>query len=347
MNRLFTIMERFAPEALEIMEVRYRILRQVLHKQPIGRRQICKDLGYAERSIRGEVDVLKSRGAVIITPAGVCLTPYGEEMINAIDEFLPFLFNIQLLAEEIKRMFDLEEVVLVPGDSYKDYMTKKDLGRAAARFLRKNIETGFVIAVTGGSTLAEIADAINNGSHIADVLVVPARGGLGGEVEQQAGTIAAKIARAIGAKYRLLHIPDNLDKDTVEILRKDSHISEVVDIIKSSNILIHGIGSALEMANRRGLTDKEIKYLEKKRAVGEVFRYYFDERGNIVYEAPGIGLELADLRNIDKVVAVAGGSNKADAIKAVLSNRQQNVLITDEGAAKRIILKRKGGDDAS
>jgi central glycolytic genes regulator len=59
--------------------------------------------------------------------------------------------------------------------------------------------------------------------------------------------------------------------------------------------------------------------------------------GNIICETPGIGLELEDLNNIDTIVAVAGGSNKAQAIAAVLSYKRHNVLITDEGAAKEII----------
>ena len=70
-------------------------------------------------------------------------------------------------------------------------------------------------------------------------------------------------------------------------------------------------------------------------------RYYFDEKGKIVYEVPGIGLELADLDNVETVVAVAGGSNKAKAIEAVIGYRQKQALITDEGAAREIIKNNK------
>ena len=90
MNHVFSIMERFAPEALEIMVIRYQILRQVLHHQPVGRRQLGNTLGYTERTIRSEVDYLKMRGAIHTTSAGICLTPYGEEMLSEIDEFIPF-----------------------------------------------------------------------------------------------------------------------------------------------------------------------------------------------------------------------------------------------------------------
>lgn len=337
MKRLFTILERFAPEVMDLMEIRYQILRQVLHKQPVGRRQMARDLGYTERMVRGEIDILKSWGAIMVTSAGITITPYGEELLREIDDVIPFLYNTQTLAEKLKGCFNLTDVIVIPGDSFKDTLTKNDLGRVAARYLQKILLPDCTVAVTGGTTLAAMADAVRVDNEFKNVLIVPARGGLGEEMEQQAGTIAAKIARAIGGQYRLLHIPDNLEEETAEVLRKDIHIQEMVATIRQSNILIHGIGSAIEMAYRRGLTGEEIKQLEEYQAVGEALRYYFDKQGNIVYEVPGIGLVLNDLDSIDTVIAVAGGSNKAEAIKAVLSKGHQNVLITDEGAARKII----------
>lgn len=345
MNKVFSIIEKFAPEAVEIMQIRYEVLRQVLYKQPIGRRQLCKELGLRERLIRGEIELLRARGAVEITQAGIGLTPFGEGMLNDIDEFIPSLFNTRILAEQIKKEFDLEQVIVVPGDSFKNPDNKKDMGRAAGSFLQKSLFPGCIVAVTGGTTLAEMVTAIGGGIDAQDVLVVPARGGLGEEMEQQAGTIAARIAKAIGAQYRLLHVPDNLEETTAEILKNDAHIIEVVNIIKASNILFHGIGSAIEMANRRGLTPGEIEFLLQRKAVGEMLRYYFDKQGKIVYEVAGIGLELSNLKNINTIVAVAGGSNKASAIEAVLRSGQQNVLITDEGAAKGLLKNKVRKDD--
>lgn len=344
MERIFTILERLVPEAKEMLEIRYQIIRHIKHKAPVGRRQIAKDLDCTERVIRREIDMLKARGAVNILPAGIILTPYGEELLREIDEVMPFLFNTQYLSKQLKNMFNLEEVVIVPGDSFIDYVTKKDLGRVAARYLQKVLYSGAVVAVTGGTTLAEMSEAVGSDVPYPDVLIVPARGGLGEEMELQAGTIAAKIAKAIGAQYRLLHIPDNLEESTAEILKEDVHIKDVVGKIKSCNILVHGIGSAMEMAARRGLTAEEVSRLEERGAVGEALRYYFDADGNIVYAMPGIGLELDDLAHIKKVIAVAGGQNKAEAIAAVMRHGYPKVLITDEGAANRIVSRIMGKD---
>ncbi len=337
MNELFTVLERFAPEAIEMMQERFQILRQVLYNQPIGRRQLGKNIGLSERTVRSEIEVLKARGAIETSAAGICLTVYGEELLRSMENYAPWFASIHNLAEIIKSRFSLRDVVVVPGDCCYDSMVRKDMGRAAAEYLRKILFPGCILAVTGGTSMAEVAAAMREGINIPRVCVVPARGGLGENVEQQAGTIAALIAKTIGAQYRLLHIPDNIEESTAQALKRDSHISGVVKIIKSSNILMHGIGPAMEMAERRRLSPEEKKYLQENQAEAEALRYYFNSLGKIIFEIPGIGIEKDDLKNIQTIIAVAGGSDKAEAVKAVLSSGQESVLITDEGAAQKIV----------
>lgn len=343
MDKLFSLIERFAPEVMELLTGRYQILRQVLYNQPIGRRQLALNVDQTERMVRTEVDLLKTRGAVQTTPAGITLTAYGEEMLRELDEYVPWLLNIQTLADRLKERFHLDEVIIVPGDSFQNEFIKHDLGRAGAEFLLKKLHPPCILAVTGGTTLAQVADQMREGVTLHQVCVVPARGGLGEKVEQQAGNIAAKIANRIGGQYRLLHIPDILEESTAAALKKDVHISEVVKTIKSADILMHGIGPAIDMAIKRELSPSEVEYLQKKEAMGEALRYYYDRKGKIIFEIPGIGLEREDLSNIPLIVAIAGGSNKAPAIKAVLKNGIEKVLITDEGAAQQIIYGKDDG----
>lgn len=342
MDKLFSLIERFAPEVMEILTTRYQILRQVLYNQPIGRRQLGLNVGQSERTVRSEVDLLRTRGALQTTPAGIMLTGYGEEMLREIDEYVPWLLNIQTLAEKLKKRFRLEDVIIVPGDSFQNEFIKHDLGRAGAEYLLRKLHSPCILAVTGGTTLAQVAEYMRAGLNLHQVCVVPARGGLGEKVEQQAGNIAAKIANRIGGQYRLLHIPDILEQSTADALKKDVHITEVVRTIKSADILIHGIGPAIDMAIKRELSPAEVQYLQNNEAMGEALRYYYDRQGKIIFEIPGIGMERDDLNNIPLIVAIAGGSNKAQAIKAVLKNGIEKVLITDEGAAQQIM---NGKDD--
>ena len=84
-----------------------------------------------------------------------------------------------------------------------------------------------------------------------------------------------------------------------------------------------------------------MKQLHDRGAVGEALRYYFDKEGKIVFEVAGFGLEKTDLAQIPEIVAVAGGSHKGEAIRAVLKGCRTTVLITDEGAALEILNNNK------
>ncbi|HWQ74846.1 MAG TPA: sugar-binding domain-containing protein [Syntrophomonas sp.] len=343
MDNFFAIIERFAPEAVQIIAFRYEFLRHVLYSQPVGRRQLTINMRSTERMVRNEFDLLKHKGAVASTAAGIYLTDFGYDMLREVETLVPGLFHTKMLAEKIKSRFGLRKVLIVPGDSNEDVYAAADLSRVSAEYLRSTFYPGCIVAVTGGTTLAGMARAMRPGAELeADICLVPARGGFGEKVETQAGSIVAKIAQNIGAQYRLLHIPDNLEPSTAEALKKDIHVQEVLNIIKSARILVHGIGPAEEMAERRGLSPDEKTYLQENGAQGEALRYYFNQMGKIIFEIPGIGLELDDIHHIDTIIAVAGGSNKAEAIEAVLKSGFDHVLITDEGAAQKIIY---GKDD--
>ncbi len=53
-----------------------------------------------------------------------------------------------------------------------------------------------------------------------NVMVVPARGGMGRAVETQANTLAAEIARKIGGHHRLMHLPDHMDAAAMQEMCK-------------------------------------------------------------------------------------------------------------------------------
>ncbi len=93
----------------------------------------------------------------------------------------------------------------------------------------------------------------------------------------------------------------------------------------------------MEMARRRKLPETEIKDIQGRKAVGEAFGYYFDRHGEAVYATSSIGIRLKDLKRIKKVIAVAGGKEKAKAIMAAVNPLYQDILITDGDAAQAIL----------
>ena len=74
--------------------------------------------------------------------------------------------------------------------------------------------------------------------------------------------------------------------------------------------------------------------------VGDILGQFFDADGNVV-ELPihdrRIGIELSDLMHIPKVVGVAGGLHKAQAILGALHGGFLDVLVTNELVAIRLL----------
>lgn len=329
------IQKEVAPEMLPIIQRRYEILHAVSLLAPVGRRLLAGNLQLGERIIRSELDLLKRMGLVESSLGGVNLTARGEELLHQMEPYISELLGLPALERQLAQKLGIASVVLVPGDSSVDPLVQNDLGRAAARVLLAKIQDGDVIAITGGTTMSYVADSIYMEKR--RVTVVPGRGALGEKVEIQANTIAAKLAQALGGGYRLLHAPDNLSSQALAELVRDPGIAEVLTLVHQTTILLHGIGDALEMAARREIPQEHRKRLLELEAVAETLGYYFNGQGEIVWQANSIGLHLKDLETIKTVIAVAGGSAKAKAIKAFANQRHRHILVTDQGAARAIL----------
>lgn len=335
---------KIAPEVAELIERRHVVLQHVFMQQPIGRRALATRLAWPERMVRKEIGFLREAGLIETEPAGMVVTATGESVLLGLKSVIRDLHDVVQLEELLTQRLTLKKVVVVPGDADRDETVKKEIARATARLLDEVLKEGDVLAVTGGTTLAEVANSLPTQYGDRDLWVVPARGGLGEEVELQANSVAARIAERLGGNYRLLHVPDDLGEETMASIACDPKIRQLLECIRSARVVLHGIGTAADMARRRGLSPELQRHLEEKQAVGEALGYYFDSHGEIVYTTRSVGLSLDDLRSVDMVIAVGGGQSKAEAALAVMSTGHQDIYITDEGAARRMLELSKDTD---
>lgn len=328
--------QKLVPDLIHLMAKRYQILQLIEAKQPIGRRNLAQVSELTERTLRKETDFLKEQNLVVFSTAGMSLSYEGSRLLREMDVIIRELLSLHELEEELQHTLSVKKVIIVAGDSYQSPWIKKDLGRVVVEQMKRVLGDNSIVAVTGGTTLAAVAEVVSPDPKLKSSLYVPARGGLGEDHENQANTICSKMAQQSGGKYRLLHVPEQLSKEAYESILLDPQIAEVVGLIRSARMIIHGIGEANTMAKRRKSSEDILTKLDQKQAVAEAFGYYFDNAGEIVYKADIIGLHLEDVKQADHILAVAGGSNKAKAILAFLKHGVQDVLITDEGAARGI-----------
>jgi len=329
------IQKLIAPEMLDVVQRRYSLLRTVSHLAPVGRRVLADTLQMGERIVRSELDTLKHMGLIDSSSGGVSLTDLGKKLLAEMGPYVMEIMGLPALGQKVAERLGFARVVVVPGDSSFNPLVQRELGKAASNLLTRYLQAGDIVAVTGGTTMSHMAESIHGEKH--QVTVVPGRGALGERVEIQANTIAAKVAQALGGSYKMLHAPDNLSRPALDELMREPGIADALTVIHRATILVHGIGEALEMARRRAVPSEQIEVLKTADAVAETLGFYFDDAGSIVWQANSIGLGLRDLENIKTVIAVAGGSAKARAIRAVAAHGCRHILVTDQGAAEAIL----------
>jgi central glycolytic genes regulator len=338
-GQIISLQRRIAPELTDVIVLRYYILRSVGQCQPVGRRVLATSLGRTEREIRREERQLRRAGLISVSAHGIRLTSDGEDILRDLSQYVSQLSGATSLEARLVEVFGLSRAIVVPGDSDADASAKKDMARAGARLLAEVLREGDVVAVTGGTTMAEMAAAAPaSGPGVArNITVVPARGGLGEDVEKQADTVAASLAKQLGGSYRLLNLPDDLRHELLAGIVAEPRIRQLLHTITRARVVVHGVGTALEMARRRNFSEAEIERVLSLGAVGEAFGYYFNSGGEVVYTTSSLGLRLTELATVETVISIAGGASKGEALAAVLRNGFSHIVVTDEGAARRAL----------
>ncbi|UOQ50652.1 hypothetical protein MUN88_19725 [Gracilibacillus caseinilyticus] len=319
------------------MQKRYKILQKIERLQPIGRRSLAENVKLTERLVRSEIEFLNNHGFIMVTSKGMKLTEEGNIIVEKLSEFMNEISEFRVLESQIKDKLQLEHVIIVAGNSDNQPSVKQELGKACVQFLSTIITSEQTIAVTGGTSMAEVANQMKPIEHAASCTFVPARGGLGEQVENQANSICAQMAKKGKGNYRMLYVPDPLSEETYHSIIEEPAIKDILELIHDAKIVLHSIGDAFTMAKRRKASEQVLNELRRGNAVSEAFGYYLNEQGEVVYKVRTVGMQLEELEKAQYVVAVAGGTSKVKAIQSYFKQGKSNVLITDEAAAQELL----------
>jgi central glycolytic genes regulator len=337
MNYILKAQQKLVPEMTILLQKRYKILMTIQLSGEIGRRALSDLVQMTERETRKETEALKQQGLVNIRSVGMEITEEGKDVLHTLKDLVHEWSGFSQMEHQIQQAFNISRVIIVPGDSEVDHQAKSLLGQMAAKQIDYLTEPKQIVAVTGGSTIASIADYLSVYVKQKELTFLAARGGIGEEVQLQANTIAASFAQETNGMYRTLYLPDHLSEEAYAAMMKEPVIKEMLHLYDQTSVVIHGIGDALEMAKRRSSSDDEIHTIQQAGAVGEAFGYYFNKDGQAVHRIRTVGIQLKQLESVQHLIAVAGGASKSAPIESYLRHAPiQTVLITDEGAARKL-----------
>ncbi len=247
------------------------------------------------------------------------------------------------LEESLTRQHGLTLCRVAP-DLGEGHLPLRTLGLTGANFLRDILERRLhrCIGVGQGRTLSSVVGALPTMQR-PDMSFVSLIGGLTRKFAANPYDVIHGLAEKTGAEAYMLPVPlfakSSADK---EILLAQAGISEVFAMGRSATLLLVGIGGVDSHAHlsETGMVGKdEIDSVRTGGAAGEILGHYLDGDGQLVASAlngramsPGI----AELRN-RRVIAIAGGAGKIEAIRAVLKSGLLDGLITDEVTGRRLV----------
>ena len=143
----------------------------------------------------------------------------------------------------------IKKVLIVSGNSDESPWVKNELGKACVTCIKESLQGKNIIAVTGGSTMAAVAEMMTPQLQNMNCFLYQHEAELEKNVQNQANTICSIMAEQTGSKHRVLYVPDQVSKEIYQSLIKEPEIHEVLYLIKSANMVLHGIGDAITMAN--------------------------------------------------------------------------------------------------
>ncbi|MFV0633070.1 sugar-binding transcriptional regulator [Demequina sp.] len=242
------------------------------------------------------------------------------------------------LAARVKDEWGLDDCVVVPRSSLRidDGHRNARLASAAATFIRRFLHPETVVGVAWGDavqrTLSALPPAALDGVTLAT---------LSGGIEHITQRILS--TPALTARLRAVPAPLIVSRPEVaEALREEASVKEVLTLAQGANITLTGIGTALpgSSAARSGmLSDQQVSQFAASGAVGDMVGEFFTATGEVLPATSDrrIGVTLEQMRDMPHVVGVAGGVDKANAIRGALSGHYLNVLVTDEEAAEGLV----------
>jgi len=250
------------------------------------------------------------------------------------------------LEDQLATHFGLDYCEVVP-DLHEVGLPLRALGSAGSAFLQREIEAreDCVIGIGNGRTLA---------AAVADMPRVPADnvrfvsllGGLTRNYAANPYDVMHRLAEKTNATAFAMPAPffANSAEDR-DVLLSQRGVRDVLAIAAEAELIVLGIGSArsdTQLVASHVIEPHEVEEVVAAGGVGELLGYFFDINGNHVSTSLADRLLSPPLEAMKgrRIVAIAGGLEKVDAILAVLASGYLKGLITDERTAQALITRK-------
>jgi DNA-binding transcriptional regulator LsrR (DeoR family) len=251
------------------------------------------------------------------------------------------------LEDGLLARFGLADAIVADCEEDREEQILEAIGDAAGHYLELTLKDHDIVGISSWSqTVLRVLDNIHPVKSISAAKVVQTLGGMGKPgMDEHATVLTTRLARLLSAEPVLLPAPGVASSEAAKIaLLSDGFVRAATEEFRNITVALMGVGALQpsEMLARSGnvFSRDELESAASAGAVGELSLRFFDRDGKPV-RAPldqrVIGISLDELRAVPRVIMLAGGDRKVEALHAALSGGYAKVFVTDRFTATKLL----------
>lgn len=248
--------------------------------------------------------------------------------------------------EALQQAFDLERC-WVASSSQDEAKTLAAVGRAGSAALRELALSARTIAVSLSSAVVASVRALPamDGPATGGPSCIPLGGSWGKALD---GVAPHELATILAYKLhgRSLSFPAPVlagSASAAQTFMQDRSVAAALDIVRHADAMVAGIGAVPwpgESLLSELVSEDDLREALTARAVGDISAHFFDGTGAFVrsgVEERIVGPSAEDLVRIPHRLGIAFGHDKATALRATLSGKILNNVVTDIDTARELL----------
>lgn len=294
--------------------------------QDLSQKEVARRLGTSQSNVSRLMRTAREQGIVTFEIA----YPMGREI--EIEDALRARFQ----------EFGVRDVVVAQAstadpDAIDEQAACLSVARAGAQWLQDHLLDDQTLGLFWGTTVKAMVDIARFDRRI-DAHVVQLAGEWSSDPGLSGHNLVRDLGDKLGGRYTYFSAPAVAPTaEEADSLLASPEVARSLALARQSDVALMGIGSfptdtTLSFLELARATDEEIAEAKDKKVVGQYAGRFFDDQGRQVdleLHKRLVSLDLAEVRAIPTIVAVACGQGKTAAVHAALIGGLIDVLIVD------------------
>ncbi len=258
------------------------------------------------------------------------------------------IFSSIDLGLKIKKRFNLDNVIIVPNckhleEQENSKLIREKLAQAGSSYLNQVIEDNDVLGIAWGRTIHQISKVMIP-KYRKDVSVLQMLGSMPAQPDFTTIEASSRIANKLSGQVISLHVPAIVSTAQLAMeLQAEPIIRSNFEALNKCNKAFFVVGNALDknpLIRVGVLTSAEMQAYRDIDAIGVICGRFYDKFGKPVMtevDSRVLGINLAQLRQIERRIFLAGGKQNYIATLGAILGGYVSDLIIDEGTAEYLL----------